>query len=90
MLTPGTFSQPIQQKSRSDKSTVYRLFYLKEKIEGGPPPFNEMEGKIADRLIDEKMGQESGAYMHKLRDHFHVEENEDVEKGDFKPFSLSN
>lgn len=31
-LQPGLFSEPLALKSRADNSTVYRIFYLKEKI----------------------------------------------------------
>ncbi len=89
-LTPASFSAPIAQKSRADNSTVFRIFYLKDKNLGGVPPFNEVENKIKDRLIDIAVEKESIAYLKKLRDHFDVQESHLTELTDeeYQPFSM--
>jgi hypothetical protein len=84
-LTTGSYSQPITQKSRSDKSTVFRFFFLKEFIPGGPPPFAEVEGELKGKLLENAIIAESTAYLTRLRRHFDVQE---TVPEDFKPFSL--
>lgn len=89
-LQNGNYSPPIAQKSRSDKSSVFRIFYLKEHLIGGPVPFNEAEMRIKDKLIEIAMAKESEAYLNKLRKHFDVHEDDvkNLTAGDFQPFLL--
>lgn len=84
-MTPGTYSKPVTQKSRADKSTVFRLFYLKEYTPESVPPYNEVEGKIKNALLEKSVAAESTAYIKKLRRHFDVHE---MLPDDFQPFSL--
>lgn len=89
LLTPGTFSQPIAQKSR-DKSTVYRIFYLQEHTAEGAIPFNEVESKLRIQLFDEAASKETQAYLNRLRKHYHVDErHKEMTSDDFAPFVLS-
>jgi len=81
----STYSLPIAQKSRNDNTTVFRLFYLKEKIQGGIPSFDEVEAKIKDRLLENAVVAESKTYLKKLRKHFDVQE---TVPEDFQPFSI--
>lgn len=89
-LNKGEYSQPISQKSRADNSTVYRLFYLKEKTNGGALSFAEVEAELKDKLLNEAIDKESSLYLSKLRDHFDVQESQLVELSDddFQPFSM--
>lgn len=89
-LTPDSYSVPASQKSRADNSTVVRIFYLKEVIPGGPIPFKELEGKIKEKLVSEAADQESKAYLKRLRDHFHTQEEflQEFISSDFQPFML--
>lgn len=89
-LTPESYSIPIAQKSRSDHSTVVRIFYLKHMKLGGPVPFSELENKIKEKLIDEAIEKESTDYITKLRRHFDIREDElnQVLSSDFQPFIL--
>ena len=82
---PGTYSKPSAQKSRTDKSTVFRLFYLKEMIPGGAPPFNEVENTLKQKLLEKNMIAESKKYLNKLRKHFDIQE---MVPEEFQPFSL--
>lgn len=89
-LSPDSFSLPLAQKSRSDNSTVVRVFYLKEMIAGGAIPFKDLEAKIKGILIEEAMEKESEAYLKRLRQHFDVPEGlvDDLAKSDYQPFVL--
>lgn len=89
-LSPESYSVPVTQKSRSDNSTVVRIFYLKAMNPGGPVPFSEVAAKIKDKLIDDAMDKETKTYLNKLRQHFdvHEEMTKDVLNSDFQPFIL--
>lgn len=89
-LPINSYSQPSSQKSRADNSTVYRIFYLKTMIPGGTVPFNELETKIKDTLIDQAIGKESDAYLTKLRQHYDVQETQlkEILASDVPPFIL--
>jgi hypothetical protein len=89
-LPMDSYSQPISQKSRADNSTVYRIFYLKSMIPGGTIPFNELESKIKDILIDQSIGKESDSYLNKLRQHYDVQEKQlkEILASDAPPFIL--
>lgn len=89
-LTPDSYSMPISQKSRADNSAVIRIFYLKEVIPGGAIPFKELEAKIKDKLVSEAADQESKAYLGRLRQHFHTQEDflPELISTDFQPFML--
>lgn len=89
-LTPKTFSRPISQKSRADKSTIYRIFYLIDKKEGGIPSFKEMEPKLKDKLLSETSAKETEDYIERLHKHYHVKEGDlsAMVPDDYKPFSI--
>lgn len=89
-LSQNSFSAPIAQKSKKDKSTAFRIFYLKERTAAGAPTFNEVGKKIRYELLEEAIEKETIAYFEHLRKHYHVHENgfnELVAEG-FEPFSL--
>ena len=89
-LKPNESSQPIAQKSRTDGSTVYRIFYLKAKEAGGAPPFNEVANTLKDKLLDEEASLQIDLYLNKLRKHFDVQggQVEELKKEAFEPFAL--
>lgn len=89
-LQANSFSQPIAQKSRTDKSTVFRIFYLKEKTAGGAVPFNEVEDRLRQELMDKAVDDATVAYLDKLRKHYHIKENhlKEILSEDFQPFVL--
>jgi hypothetical protein len=91
-LASGSFSAPVVQKSRQDKSTVFRIFYLEELAKGGPVPYQEVENKLKDYLTDVAIGKETKTYLAKLRRHFDVQEpqKEEIASGDFQPFTVKN
>lgn len=89
-LNEGEFSKATAQKSRTDQSTVYRIFFLKEKTKGGMIPFSEVENQIKEGLIDQAVDKETIAYLKKLRSHFDVQQIQLNELNDdnYQPFSL--
>lgn len=89
-MEPGDISQPIAQKSRTDKSTVFRIIVLKEKVPAGAVPYSEIENQIKNSLYDKAITKESEAYLKRLRTHYAIQDsyiNEMVPE-DFKPFSI--
>lgn len=89
-LKPHSHSKPIVQKSRKDKSNMFRIFILNDLKKGGIPPFNEKENDIKEDLLDEAVAQETDAYLKKLRKHFHVQEDYLMhsDEASYEPFSL--
>ena len=51
-LQPGLYSRPLAIQSRKDNSTVYRIFFLKEKIPGGMIPYSEISPQIKENLLN--------------------------------------
>lgn len=89
-MQPGMISEPASQKSRADKTTVYRIFYLKDMVLGGMPAFQEVENTLREQLLNQVADQETEAYLSKLRNHFHVRE-EDLNAmipSNYQPFSI--
>lgn len=89
-LEPKSFSKPFAQVSRSDKTTIFRIIYLKEKVPAGQIPYGEIESQIKDSLFEKAMSSESEAYLKKLRKHYAIHETyiDDTVPPDFQPFTL--
>lgn len=89
-LQQDSYSEPVAQKSRADNSTIYRIFYLKSMVPGGTIPFNELESKIRDTLIEQAVEKESAVYLTKLRQHYDVQEAQlkEMLSSDIPPFTL--
>ncbi len=89
-LQPQAFSNPIAQTSRTDKSTVYRIFYLSNKDEGGVPPLKGMEAKIKEKLLGDAAEKETADYIKRLRKHYHVDESDlnALVPADYQPFTI--
>lgn len=89
-LKAGQYSAPVEQKSRASKSSIYRIFYLKDVKESAAAPFAELENRIRGKLINEVIERESAEYITRLRDHFHVSDeqiNENIPEN-YEPFVL--
>lgn len=91
-LNPDAYSNPIAQKSRTDKSTVYRIFYLVKREDGGIPAFKDVEAKIKEKLISEAANQETIDYMKRLHKHYHLQESDlnALVPADYQPFTLTS
>lgn len=89
-MEPGTFSKPISQVSRRDKSQVWRVFYLKQVIQGGMIPFSEVDDQIRDNLLEAAIDKETDLYLAKLKTQYSVEEADIKTDGPdgFQPFVL--
>lgn len=89
-LEPGNYSKPVAQKSRSDKSTIFRIVFLKEKVAGGSIPYSEIEVQIKNQLYEKAIEKESVAYLSKLRQHYAMNENyiQEMIPDTFQPFSI--
>lgn len=89
-LGAGKVSDPVEQKSRADNSTVWRLFYVIDKQEGGIPSLKESENPIKEMLLDAAINEEQKSYLNRLRRHYGVRDAQIKEMipEDFIPFSL--
>lgn len=86
-LAPGSYSKPSFQKSRSDKKTVYRIFYLLSKEDRPAPSLESLSPQLKNDLFQKAFAEESNNYLTKLRKHYGFE-NAQVLPDDFHPFSL--
>ncbi len=75
-LDKGMYSQPFANKSRSSKTTVYRILSIEEKNPGGIPSYKEMESILKEKLLDQEIDKETDLYLQKLRQHYHIRQNE--------------
>lgn len=89
-MESGAISKPLAQKSRTDKSTVFRILILNERIPKGAVAFTEVENQLKNELYDKAIQRDSEIYLKKLREHYAVSENYIAEKiaEDFQPFQL--
>lgn len=88
-LKPGSFSAPTTQVSRADQSIVHRIFFLKDRKEITPPPFEEMTENLHDELVQKEIDKELPKYLNRLRQRFNVDEKSiETLPRDFQPFQL--
>ncbi|MEN9344341.1 MAG: hypothetical protein RLZZ453_1128 [Chlamydiota bacterium] len=89
-LKPGSYSQPIEQLSRSDGSLVYRVFYLKQHQVKKPLPFEKMAEELRNTLLSEVATKENTRYLLKLKQQLGYEDKYLLEgmAADFQPFAL--
>jgi hypothetical protein len=90
-LPLNTYSEPVPQKSRSDGSTVYRMFYAIEHKKDKPPTFEEVSSKINETLIQRYGDKERDEYFHRLRKKFLSEDLvvKTLFPPNYQPFALS-
>ena len=88
-LMENQFSEPIAQKSRRDESVVWKIYALEEVVQPTVATFKEMENKLRDKLLDQRIGKEAAEYMEFLRNHYSVHDSylNQVSK-EWLPFSL--
>ncbi len=89
-LEPNSYSKAISQKSRSDKSTVFRIFLLLDHLQAGAPPFQKVDNTLKQQLLNSAMDEETTAYLKTLREHYHVHESglQELLANGFEPFVL--
>lgn len=91
VLSPGEYGKPVAQVSRTDNSTVYRIFLLNDHTITNPPTFKEIEDKLENGLIQQAINREAKAYITKLKEKFGYTEKhmQEIIPDDFEPFSLN-
>lgn len=89
-LEEKTYSAPVLQKSRTDRQTVARIFYLVEKIDHPAPAFQDLSGQLRDELIQKAVATHSKNYVSKLRKHYGFDDAylKDSFPEDMHPFSI--
>lgn len=89
-LQSKSYSKPIPQQSRTDKSTVFRIYYLDQMEKGGSPPLNEAENEVRNGLASIAVRDETERYIKRLRQYYDVQENtlKEIMASDFQPYSL--
>lgn len=89
-LNAPSYSEPVAQKSRNNKETVYRIFFLKEKTSNVIPPFYALASELKENITQESMEKETSTYLEKMRKHFGVtEELLTSIPENFEPFVLT-
>ena len=66
-LGTHSFSEPVSQVSRFDKSTVSRVFYLDNLVEKLPSDFDTMHEPLKNKLLHETADKEKDRYYHGLK-----------------------
>lgn len=89
-LPPATFSKPIAQKSRTDGTTIYRMFYLIDHDKEEAPSFEQLSSKIHDTLVQKYGDLQRDEYLGKLRKRFLAEDlvAKNLYPQNFQPFTL--
>lgn len=84
-LKPGSYSEPILQKSKADNLLVARIFFLAESTSHPAPQFENLVYDLRNDLIQKAVAQESESYLSKLRKDYPLYENNSE---DLHPFVL--
>lgn len=89
-LKPNQFSAPIAQTSRRDNSTVWRLFYLKDKLHQEPPPFEIVSEQLKNQIMQQFAMEYAKDYFVSLRDKYHLSDADlkEMIPADYEPFAL--
>jgi hypothetical protein len=89
-LTPNSYSEPIPQVSRYDKTTVFRVFYLKSLETKTPPPLDEMHETLKNQLLNKISDKEKEIYIKTLKKRFGFDQDDAKYPlpEDYQPFSL--
>lgn len=89
-LLLNAISAPIKQISKTDKSTVCRVFQLIDHTKTTVPTLRSMHEKLQNQLIQEESDKESRIYIAKLRERygFDAKSLEETIPTGFQPFSL--
>jgi len=88
-MESNSYSEPVSQVSRHDKSVVHRIFYLKQHTIIPPKSFDSMVDTLHDELVMKEVNMEFPLYLKKLRKQFNYEGKElNTLPNDFTPFEL--
>lgn len=89
-LKPKSYSAPISQVSRFDKSIVHRIFYLIDHVKDPSPTFDSMVEKLHEELVQNEVNKQFPEYIKKLRKRFNISEEKIFRNipSNFQPFIL--
>jgi hypothetical protein len=89
-LARNSISEPVKQLSRSDQSSVFRIFHLKNHTKTLLPTLRAMHETLQNELVQEAAEKESKAYIAKLRKRYGFDAKmlEETIPPGFQPFSL--
>ncbi len=89
-LSPGDFSAPITQKSRTANQHIVRIFYLAERQEHRAPTFQELGHTLREELMQKALVQQSQQYVQKLRKRYGFDPSflQSTLPEDMHPFSI--
>ncbi len=89
-LEAGAYSEPMAQESRVNRGTVHRIFFLRERIEGGDTPFEEIQAELKGRLVSMAIQKDTEKYLTGLRQRFGIkdEQLQSMIPEGFEPFVL--
>lgn len=89
-LKNGEYSAPVAQASRANRGTVNRIFFLKERLDGGDVPFDEIQGELKGRLVSLAIQRDTEKYLSGLRQRFGIkqEQLQAMMPEGFEPFVL--
>ena len=89
-LSPGNYSQPTCQISRSDNKNIYRIFYLAQKNDHPAPAFETISSQLKNELLQKAVAKESEGYLQKLRKHYGFDPSrlQETVPDDLQPFHL--
>jgi hypothetical protein len=83
----GQYSKPSFQFSRMDKKSVYRIFYLIDRMDVPAPAFEDLSNHLRNELTQQAIIAESQNYLGKLRKYYGFEAGKTIPE-DLHPFSL--
>lgn len=90
-LETRSYSAPLQQTSRSDKSaTIFRIFYVEEHDKRLPTPFEAMHDELKQQLLIKRVEQEKKEYINRLKKQFGYDKHPAIFplSEDYRPFAL--
>ncbi len=89
-LEKGSYSQPIEQISRTERKPVYRIFYLAEKRDHPAPAFEDVASQLRQALTQKHIAKESEQYLQKLRSRYGFDSThlKETVPEDLQPFQL--
>lgn len=89
-LAKNSISSPVKQQSKADQSTVFRIFYLKDRTKTILPTLRAMYENLHNQLVQDASEKESKIYISKLRQRYGFDTKmlEETIPSAFQPFAL--
>ncbi len=71
-LSPGDYSKPLLQATRTDGTPVVRLYCIQDKVTKEPPLLADVQEELREELTVELITKDTKKYFVRLRNHFDV------------------